>query len=143
MTRLDSRANRVVEWDMDNKTTNNREIQMNTELTAQSIEDMKHDGRWNGYGYMGEREQLIAVYGADVVAVADEYIVAIALQRGYAYDTLFDFLNSNIARWVAPYMVSNDITRGQRLEIAFADWEAFLDSDPNFAQELAANAVSK
>lgn len=90
---------------MNTKTTaTTRETNM---LTTADLDEMTRDDRWLGYGYLGERRNLLA--GGDpeaparpeLVAEMDTAVLEAATTRGLTRDELFHWANSKDGRWYA------------------------------------------
>lgn len=78
------------------------------DLTAQDIEAGYHNDAWLGFGYLGVRKHYLADGEAGgwpdtarTVAETDQAILAIANEKRWTPEQLFDWCNSKLGRWYA------------------------------------------
>lgn len=76
-------------------------------LTTADLERMTRDDRWLGFGYLGERENLLhsadpeAPARPELVARMDADVLEEANTEGLTYDELLEWANSKLGRWFA------------------------------------------
>lgn len=76
-------------------------------LTIADLERMTRDDRWLGFGYLGERENLLhnadpeAPANPELVARMDADVLEEANTEGLSYEELFEWANSKLGRWFA------------------------------------------
>jgi hypothetical protein len=91
-------------------------------LTATVFDQMSRDDRWLGFGYLGERRNMLdttdpdAPGRPDLVEAADQRVIDTANERGWDYDRLFEWANSKDGRWFGDVMFGS----GEHLDGAFA-----------------------
>ncbi|HEY9409341.1 MAG TPA: hypothetical protein VIQ30_22590 [Pseudonocardia sp.] len=90
-------------------------------LTVDDLAAMEGDPRWDGHGYIRGRSAALASTDPEhpdyepeaaptpgAVEAADRRIVAIANERGWTYDQLFEWANSRDGRWFADAAIGCD-----------------------------------
>lgn len=81
-----------------------------------SFDEMEHDERWLGFGYLGARRAELA-RRSEFVAEVDRRILAHAEREGWTDEQLFAWANSKLGRWLG------DVTFGSVGEFTDAEWD--------------------
>jgi hypothetical protein len=78
-------------------------------LTTAVFDEMSRDDRWLGFGYLGERRNVLNAHPDEVaegcpapemVPAVDQRVIDTANARGWDYDGLFEWANSKSGRWL-------------------------------------------
>jgi hypothetical protein len=83
-------------------------------FTTADLEAMYRNDEWLGFGYLGERRNLLTSRDEevparpDLVAMADNMAIAEANRLGLTADQFFAWANSRVGRYYADCMFGND-----------------------------------
>lgn len=97
-------------------------------LTTADLDRMANDDRWLGFGYLGERRNLLtstdpeAPANPTLVEATDQRVIDAANGWGWTYDELFAWANSKNGRWFADMIFGSTGRFDQR----FADASRYL-----------------
>lgn len=92
-------------------------------LTTSAFADMTEDSRWNGFGYLGEREGVGRQRDPEVLESADKQLLDRMNYLGYSYEQAFEWMNSKKGRYYG------DAAFGSSLNPDESDAESLLPTE--------------